>query len=76
MMGNSVLVRLPYKSRSLWLMGRILENALGADGCARSAKLRRGDASICHQFINHLYPLELPLIPANNGKYNESVLNS
>ena len=74
--GDIVLVRLPNKSRPFWLMGRILEVLFGADGCARSAKLRRGDGSICHQSINHLYPLELSLTHANNGKYNDSVLNS
>jgi len=64
--GDVVLVSTPNKPRTHWIMGRVVQNMTGRDGCTRSAKIVRPDRSEGIYPINMLYPLELSVAPVLN----------
>jgi hypothetical protein len=63
-----VLISSPAEPRPFWQLGRVVEVIMGADNCARSAKVRRPDGSEGIYSINLLYPLELSITGAEGDR--------
>ena len=49
-------------------MGRVVQLFQGDDGKVRSCKVKRTDGELALHSVNHLYPMELSLTHAYNGK--------
>ena len=54
----------PMTKRPFWHLGRVVELIPGYDGKVRSVKIKKGDGSITHHSVKHLYPMELSLTHA------------
>ena len=66
----------PMTKRPFWKMGRVVELFPGDDGKVRSCKVKRTDGELALHSVNHLYPLELALTHAYNGKAVSPVTES
>ena len=63
--GDVVLIHSPLKPRSHWQLGKIVEPLPGPDSQTRCAKVMRTDRTEGVYSLEHLYPMELSLIPSD-----------